>query len=324
MAAWPFHMATWHVGISKLDQVLANESWGNAPIGAGPFSLTYDPATCHTELTRVDLVGMHWKGPNDTPIIERLVLPNIEDEQARLVMFENGELDVMSIGIETYQAALDSGHPLNPLLYESSYGGLWYIKMRTDMAPLDDLLVRKALAQSANMEKIVRAVWGPTATHAKGIISSVLPCHNPDADYLPYDPDFARQALHTSSYGSASALPPLKIDLSRPNMVEMGVAIMEYWKDNLGIDLDILKRENGVPRREDSQFYRISSGSWIPDPSQIVGSRESGFVVSSATRRVPEGPPRAQSWAQADAERSYCNSTVTFSIVPLNSLCRSA
>ena len=144
--------------------------------------------------------------------------------------------------------------------------------MRTDMAPLDDLLVRKALAQSANMEKIVRAVWGPTATHAKGIISSVLPCHNPDADYLPYDPDFARQALHTSSYGSASALPLLKIDLSRPNMVEMGVAIMEYWKDNLGSDLDILKRENGVPRREDSQFYRISSGSWIPDPSQIVSN----------------------------------------------------
>ena len=272
MAAWPFHMATWHVGISKLDQVLANESWGNAPIDAGPFSLTYDPATGHTELTRVDLVGMHWKGPNDTPIIERLVLPNIEDEQARLVMFENGELDVMSIGIETYQAALDSGHPLNPLLYESSYGGLWYIKMRTDMAPLDDLLVRKALAQSANMEKIVRAVWGPTATHAKGIISSVLPCHNPDADYLPYDPDFARQALHTSSYGSASALPPLKIDLSRPDMVEMGLAMKEYWKNNLGIDLDILKRENGVPRREDSQFYRISSGSWIPDPSQIVSN----------------------------------------------------
>ena len=37
------YMATWHVGISKLEQVLADESWGNAPIGAGPFSLTYDP-----------------------------------------------------------------------------------------------------------------------------------------------------------------------------------------------------------------------------------------------------------------------------------------
>ena len=82
-------MAAWHVGISKLDQVLADGNWGNMPIGAGPFSLTYDPETGLTELTRVDLVGRQWNGPNAAPIIEKLVLPNVEDEQARLVMFEN-------------------------------------------------------------------------------------------------------------------------------------------------------------------------------------------------------------------------------------------
>ena len=42
--------------------------------------------------------------------------------------------------------------------------------------------------------------------------------------------------LPTSSYGSASALPPLKIVSSRPHMVEMGVAMREYWKDNLGVE----------------------------------------------------------------------------------------
>ena len=152
------------------------------------------------------------------------MLPNIEDEQARLVMFENGELDVMSIGVETYEAVLDPGHPSNPLLYESPYGGLWHIEMKIDMAPLEDLLVRKALAHGVDMEKIVGAVWGPTATHAKGITSSLIPCHNPDADYLSYDPDYARELLPISTYGSASALPPLKIDLSRPDMVEMGLA----------------------------------------------------------------------------------------------------
>ena len=93
-AAWPLYMAAWHVGISKLDQVLADGNWGNAPIGAGPFSLIYDPDSGLTELTRVDLVGKHWNGPHDTPIIEKLLLPNIPDDRARLIMFENGELDV--------------------------------------------------------------------------------------------------------------------------------------------------------------------------------------------------------------------------------------
>ena len=33
-------------------------------------------------------------------------------------------------------------------------------------------------------------------------------------------------------------------------MVAMGVAMKEYWKDNLNVELDILKRESGTPRRD--------------------------------------------------------------------------
>ena len=285
-AALPLYMAAWHVGISKLDQVLADDNWGNAPIGAGPFSLTYDPESGLTELTRADLVGKHWNGPHDAPIIEKLVLPNIADEQARLIMFENGELDVMRVARETYGAALDPGHPFNPMLYASPYGGLWYIKMKIDYAPLEDLSVRRALAHGVDMESIVSAIWGPTATHAKGLFSSLVPCHNPDADYQPYDPDLARQNLSESSYGSGPDLPLLKIDLHRPNMVAMGVAMKEYWKDNLDVELDVLKRESAMTRRWGSQFYRSSAGTWIPDPIQIVNT----FVLRD---EIGYAPPRA-------------------------------
>ena len=57
-AVWPLYMATWHIGISKLDQIRADESWGNAPIGAGPFSLAYDPdRQASQSLPNVDLAG---------------------------------------------------------------------------------------------------------------------------------------------------------------------------------------------------------------------------------------------------------------------------
>ena len=292
IAAWPLYMAAWHLGISKLDQVLTDESWGNAPIGAGPYSLTYDPASGLTELTRVDLVGGHWNGPNAPPIIERLALPNVEDEQARLIMFDNGDLDLMRVGRETY-AALD---PVHPLLYESPYGGLSFIRMQNSWAPLEDPLVRKALAHGQDMAAIVRAIWGPTATHAKGVISSLVPCHNPQAGYQSYDPDLAREMLAKSSWRNADNLVPLMIDLHRPDMLEMGVAMREYWKDNLGVDLDIEEIESETPPRDGyqfygtplprsawrsyvdgggrpgSQFYRASLESWIPDPSPSVGS----------------------------------------------------
>ena len=140
------------------------------------------------------------------------------------------------------------------------------------MAPLEDLLVRKALAHGVDMEKIVRGRLGPYGDPCEGHHIEPDPMPQPDADYLPYDPDYARELLPISTYGSASALPPLKIDLSRPDMVEMGLAMKEYWKDNLGIELDILKRESGTPQREDSQLYRISLG--------VLDSRPVSFVQS--------------------------------------------
>ena len=269
-AAWPLYMAAWHVGISKLEQVLADDNWGNAPIGAGPFSLTYDPDSGLTELTRTDLVGWHWNGPHDTPIIEKLVLPNIPDEQQQLIMFENGDLDAMRVDGETHAAALRPTHPFNALLYDSPYGGLWFTRMKYDMAPLKDLLVRKALAHGVDMESVVSAVWGPTARHARGLISNLTPCHDPEADHQRFHRELAQQQLSDSTYGSGSDLPLLRIDLTRPDLVAMGVAMKEYWKDNLGVELDVLKRESGMPRREASQFYRTSLGSWTPDPIQIV------------------------------------------------------
>ena len=79
LATWPLNMAAWHVGISKLDQVKADEDWGNAPIAAGPFSMTYNPDNGLTELTRVDLAGHQWNGPHATPIMEGLTLPVVAD-----------------------------------------------------------------------------------------------------------------------------------------------------------------------------------------------------------------------------------------------------
>ena len=290
LATWPLNMAAWHVGVSKLDQVKADEDWGNAPIAAGPFSMTYDPDSGLTTLTRVDLAGKSWNGPHGTPLLEGLSLPVVPDRQVQVIMFENGELDVMSIDSTTYEAALNPGHPFNPLLYVSPYGGLGFTKLKIDMDPLEDLLVRKALAHGQDMETIVKAVWGSTATRAKGLISSLIPCHNPESDPQRYDPDLARQALSESTYGTGENLPLLLIDLAHPTTIAMGVAMKEYWKDNLNVELDILRRESGMPRRESSQFYRISLGSWIPDPIQIVSNLTRKDSIE-ALSNIPGGYP---------------------------------
>ena len=285
LPTWPLNMAAWHTGISKLDQVLSDEEWFTHPIASGPYKWTTDPDT-EIYVAEAD-AGDFW-GPS--PTIKKLHGLNVSDSQVQVIMFENGELDLMTIDPPTYEAALNPEHPFNPLLYLAPGGGLWFIKMKLDMEPLEDLLVRKALAHGADMKSIVKAVWGQTEDQATGLISPQIPCHNPDSTGLTYDPELARQALATSSYGGADNLPPMLVDLARPLMVNMGVAVKEYWKDNLGVELDLLKRESGMPRREGSQFYRISLGSWIPDPVQIVSNLTRKDSIE-ALSNIPGGYP---------------------------------
>ena len=266
--SWPLRLAAWYVGISKPGQLRAEADWYRAPIGAGPYSLTYDPDSGLTELTRADLVGKFWNGPHDTPIIEKLVLTHFPDQQTRLIMFENGELDLIRIDAAAYEAMLDPDHSYNPLLYDSPLGGLWFIRLQTDMAPLEDPLVRKALAHGQDMAAIVKSIWGRSERHARGLLSSRLPCHDPNSLPQPYDPDLARQELAMSSYEDGSKLPPLLIELHRPDMFTMSVAIKEFWKDNLDVHLEVL--ELGAVRRSDPQLLRRSLGSWTPDPVDLI------------------------------------------------------
>ena len=275
---WPLAMAAWHTGISKLDQVQSDEQWFTRPIGAGPYQWKTDPDT--KVYTATADVAEFW-GPS--PNIKVLHGLNISDNQVKVIAFENGELDLMKIDSATYEAALDPSHPFNPLLKVTPYGGLWYIKNKIDTVPLEDLQVRRALAHGADMRSIVEAVWGATGDFATGLISPFIPCHDPDASGHFYDPDLARQELTTSSYGSADELPELVINFRIRSLVtDVSVAVKEYWKDNLGIDLAVLTPGSGhPPRRPVPHFSHVSVGSWIPDPIQIVSK------LTKITRNEP-------------------------------------
>jgi ABC-type transport system substrate-binding protein len=264
---WPFAMSAWHTGVSKLDQVKSDENWWQYPVSAGPFSMTIDPDSGLTVVSS----GAQWWG--DDSILEKMVLEAIPDRQVQVIMFENGELDMMTLDGPTYGAALDPSHPFNPLLKTTPGGGLGgYFIAHVGRPPLEDLFVRKALAAAVDMRTILTAVRGPTVQMATGLISPTINCHDPDAPGQVYDPDLARQFLSESSYGSASNLPVLKTDLANPQMINIGVAMKEYWKDNLDAELDIVRRERGIGRRPDSQWGRHSAGAWIPDPVQIVST----------------------------------------------------
>ena len=282
------YVAAWHTGISKLEQALEDPRAWDKPIGAGPYQVTIHPDTATAEAVAWDDAGVQFWGPS--PSIRKLEVLGIQDAQVSIIMFENAELDAMTVDAATLEAAQDPSHYMYGLHYHANYPGVQYIKNKLDIAPMEDLLVRQALGHGMDMGSIVKAIFGNLALPATGIMGKGLPCHNPDARGIYYDPDFARQSLGGSTYGSGDSLPSMFLDVAKGDLSNMAVSIKEYWKDNLGVELDVIARESGQERREGSQFYRISIGSWILDPAQVIGSLTRTDSISSLTPR-PGGYP---------------------------------
>jgi ABC-type transport system substrate-binding protein len=287
--SFPWLMAFSHTGVTKLSQIVSgDDEWMYHPIGIGPYQMTTDPDTNRFVLESFDVAGTSWWG--DAPIIKKVIGNAVRDPNVQMIMFENEEIDLLRIPTPVFAEAQAPSHPLNKLLHTSPVAGLWYIKIKSDLAPLDDLLVRKALGHAVDMPTIAEVLWGHAASaYATGLISPLIPCFNPDGVGIPYDPELARSELASSSYGGPD-LPPLIFDVSYPPMVNMAVATKEYWKDNLGVELDLLKRERGMPRRPGAQFYRISTASYVPDPIQIVSDLTRTDSIE-ALSNIPGGYP---------------------------------
>ena len=282
------YVAAWHTGISKLEQALEDPRAWDKPIGAGPYQVTIHPDTATAEAVAWDDAGVQFWGPS--PSIRKLEVLGIQDAQVSIIMFENAELDAMTVDAATLEAAQDPSHYMYGLHYHANYPGVQYLKNKLDIAPMEDLLVRQALGHGMDMASIVKAIFGNLSLPATGIMGKGLPCHNPDARGIYYDPDFARQSLGGSTYGSGDAFPSMFLDVAKGDLSNMAVSIKEYWKDNLDVELDVIARESGQERREGSQFYRISIGSWILDPAQVIGSLTRTDSISSLTPR-PGGYP---------------------------------
>ena len=169
----------------------------------------------------------------------------------------------MTIDSATYEAALDPSHPFNPLLRVTPYGGLWYIKNRIDMAPLEDLQVRRALAHGSDMRRDRQGQSGARQrTYATGLVSPLIPVPQPGC----CEPRLRSRTSRDKSWprprtASADNLPPLLIDLApaaNGRHGHRGQGVLEGQpRGRVG---RAQARERHAARRDASQFYRLSAG----------------------------------------------------------------
>jgi ABC-type transport system substrate-binding protein len=282
---WPLQMAVWMLGVFKTDQAINDpEGFRLNPIGAGPYRAAYFDDTAKQEYTATN----NWWGR--PAFIKKIHRPTITDLQTGYIMYENGELDVLYADSVRQPAIWQPDNPYHGDLVPNGGKGLWYSTFVQGHEPMDDINIRKALVHAADMWNIVPAILGPLAEYGAGIITSGNACWQAGTGY-EYNPELAREALAASKYGSAENVPSITLEISRPSIIRIFEVVQEQWKDNLGIELNLVRLEPGQQRRDVVEIRRSSLGARIPDPSGILtdlGHSTSGTVKNTGKFSNPQ------------------------------------
>jgi ABC-type transport system substrate-binding protein len=257
---FPLEMTKGLMGFANIPALEIDPNWRDNMPGIGQFQVTWDPDSTEAFVT---------KSPNfwrDPPTLAGVSMPVVTDQQTQFIMYENGEIDVGP----NFAVKEDPSHPFyNDMIYPRSGGCCYYYAFNLGKAPFEDRNIRAALAHATDMETIVSAVFPGSGT-AAGIINGDLSCIDPEKEVYRYDPSYARQLLADSTYGSGANLPPITVSLKSANFIKIAEVMQEQWRDNLGVELNILRRESGQSIPPEANLYRRSAGTVVPDYGQIM------------------------------------------------------
>ena len=201
-----------------------------------------------------------------------------------LTRFENDELDVAFISVNDIDRARDPGSDLSPLYTVWPQFTISYFAFNTEIAPFDDVNVRRALGLSIDRTKISEVTFSNMLSPATGILAPGLPGYTEGDKTFPFDPDAAREALAASRYTVqdgrlvGSDGDPVSIVITEVGGgAEAGIdtqAFLEQWRTELGLQIEIRQTDfASFLAEQDARQLQMWNAAWImdyPDPEDIL------------------------------------------------------
>ena len=168
----------------------AHQKWGKDlalhPVGTGPFKFVEWVKGDHVTMERND---DYWGG---RPNLDRVVVKTVREDQARVLMLESGDADLI-VNIPTEEIAR-LRRDARFTIESSPTARALYIAINVKKKPFDDVRVRQALNYAVNREAIVKELF---QNNAQVIPGPVAPLQNGYAQLsgYAYDPKKAKDLL---------------------------------------------------------------------------------------------------------------------------------
>ncbi len=166
--------------------------FNNQPIGTGPFKLAEWVKGDHITVVRNDNYFM------GRPKLDKIVIHVIPDENTTINELKTHDIDWM------FQASPDTCKETKNLpgvnVFYNDVDGYESVLLNLKHPPLDDPLVRKAIAYAINKKELVDTLTCGTQKIATEDHPDFMWAHNPKVTVYDYDPQKAKQLLQQAGY----------------------------------------------------------------------------------------------------------------------------
>ena len=284
-----------------LDQknVESGANWTENPNGTGPFKLGEWSKGQRIVLERNKLFY------REAAKLERVTFHLIGNA---MMMYEDGKIDITSVGTANIDRVLDPTNPLHEELVIAPQLWVGYIGFNTSVPPFDDVKVRQAFCHAVEKDKIIEILFKGLVSPAAGILPPGMPGYNEQLEGLDYDLERARELIAESSYHDVSQLPPIVLYVGSTYLAVSSVdtAIAWMWQQNLGVDVEIevLEWDNFLDELRELKLQVFETG-WVadyPDPENFLDIL---FHSQSAENHTAYSNPEVDRLLESARTESY-------------------
>jgi oligopeptide transport system substrate-binding protein len=245
----------------------------------GPYTLTEFVAKDHVTLAP----NPNW-ALEPKPLIQKLTVKFIDDQEVAFRAFQTGELDMTSVPA-TEIPTIQNDPALKAQYLQIGSLRIWSVEMQMKDPVLSNPKVRLALSRAIDRASLVKVVYNDAYLPATYWLVKGIPGfqgNGPFENIIGFDEAAAKQALTDAGYPNGQGFPTLTITVTdNPVRKAEGEFLQQSWKTILGINTEIQAVDAKTRSSTfNSKNFQLFPGGWqndYPDPeNSLIGLFNTG------------------------------------------------
>lgn len=239
---------------------------GEHYVSNGPFKMvTWE----HRNKIVLEKNDQYWD--KDNVKLEKIEMLMINDANTELSMFKKGELDWAGAPFSSLPTEAIPQLKKEGILNTQPIAGVYWYKFNTEVEPLNNVKIRKALAYAINRKAIVEKITQGGQIPAMAAVPPSMFPENEKGYFQDNNVEEAKKLLQEGlkelGYKDVSELPTIKIAYNTDEgHQKIAQAIQDMWKNALGIKTELENEEWAVYiEKLHNGDYMVGRMGWLGD-----------------------------------------------------------